>query len=79
MDMQGGFSFSIPISYIPRHPKFQKNVGRLWTNAQFQKKIWECNQKPFKEANWKDFIKKLNAHFSHVHWSGSKCVTSGVK
>lgn len=63
VDMQGGFSFSIPISTVPAHPNFQENVGRLWTNAQFQffldiceKKFWECNQKPFKEANWMDLI-----------------------
>ncbi len=64
MDMQGGLSFSILISIVPRHPNFQENVGKSWTNAQFQffldickKKFRECNQKPFKVVNWKDFIK----------------------
>jgi hypothetical protein len=29
MDMQGGFSFSIPISTVPAHPNFQENVGQV--------------------------------------------------
>jgi len=54
----------------------QENVRRLWTNAQFQfcidnceGKYWEHNCKAFKEANWKEFIKQLNVKFSDVQWS----------
>jgi hypothetical protein len=54
----------------------QENVRRLWTNAQFQfcinnceGKYWEHNCKAFKEANWKEFIKQLNVKFLDVQWS----------
>jgi hypothetical protein len=28
-----------------------------------EEKLWEYNWKPFREANWKDFIEQLNAQF----------------
>jgi hypothetical protein len=35
MDSQGGASSSLPISLILEHQGLQKNVNKLWTNAQF--------------------------------------------
>lgn len=55
---------------------FQENVGRIWTNAQFQilidiceEKYWKYNHKAFKEANCKEFMKQVNMHFSNMQQS----------
>jgi hypothetical protein len=45
MNSQGGASSSLPVSIVPEHPGLQANVGRLWTNAQFQFFLDICEEK----------------------------------
>ncbi len=71
---QQNVMLAIGVIRVPKNvivfTSFQVNVKRLWTNAQFQffidnceGKYWEHNCKAFKETNWKELIKQLNVKF----------------